>query len=46
VCQLTITREDTGQQLYLNAWVTNYQIDADNVTTIAQYRPFSLENRK
>ena len=35
-CELTITREDTDQQLYLNSWVTNYQIDADNVTTIAQ----------
>ena len=34
--ELTITREDTGQQLYLNSWVTNYQIDDDNVVAIAQ----------
>jgi hypothetical protein len=33
-CELTITREDTGQQLYLNAWVTNYQIDEANVAAI------------
>lgn len=35
-CELTITRADTGQQLYLNSWVTNYQIDDDNVIDIAQ----------
>jgi hypothetical protein len=35
-CELTITRADTGQQLYLNAWVTNYQIDDDNVAAITQ----------
>ena len=35
-CELTITREDTGQQLYLNSWVTNYQINTDNVVAIAQ----------
>jgi hypothetical protein len=35
-CELTITRPDTGQQLYLNAWVTNYQIDDDHVVAIAQ----------
>jgi len=35
-CELTITREDTGQQLYLNSFVTNYQIDEANVEAIVE----------
>lgn len=35
-CELTITRADTGQQLYLNSWVTNYQLDDNKVIDIAQ----------
>jgi hypothetical protein len=35
-CELTITRADTGQQLYLNSWVTNYQLDDEKVIDIAQ----------
>ena len=35
-CELTITRADTGQQLYLNSWVTNYQLDDKKVIDIAQ----------
>jgi hypothetical protein len=33
-CELTLTREDTGQQLYLNSFVTNYHIDEDTVEAI------------
>jgi hypothetical protein len=35
-CELTITREDTGQQLYLNSFVTNYHIDQDTVEAIVE----------
>lgn len=35
-CELTITREDTGQQLYRNSFVTNYHIDDDNVEAIIE----------
>jgi hypothetical protein len=35
-CELTITRADTAQQLYLNSWVTNYQLDDEKVIDIAQ----------
>jgi hypothetical protein len=35
-CELTITREDTSQQLYLNSWVTNYHLDEDNVAAIVE----------
>ena len=35
-CELTISREDTGQPLYLNSWVTNYQINEDNLVALAQ----------
>jgi hypothetical protein len=34
--ELTITREDTGQQLYLNSFVTNYHLDEDNVEAMVQ----------
>lgn len=33
-CELTITRQDTGEQLYHNAFVTNYWINEDNVEAI------------
>jgi hypothetical protein len=35
-CELSITREDTGQQLYLNAFVTNYLLNEDNVEAIVE----------
>jgi hypothetical protein len=35
-CELTITREDTGQRLYLNSFVTNYQIDEANVEAVVE----------
>lgn len=35
-CELTITREDNGQQLYLNSFVTNYELDQDNVAAIVE----------
>jgi hypothetical protein len=35
-CELSIIREETGQQLYLNSFVTNYQIEADNVEAIVE----------
>lgn len=33
-CALTITREDTSQQLYLNSFVTNYHLDQGTVEAI------------
>lgn len=33
-CELTITRQDTGEQLYHNAFVTNYWINENNVEAI------------
>jgi len=33
-CELTITRQDDGQQLYHNAFVTNYLLDHDNVVAV------------
>lgn len=35
-CELTITRQDTGQQLYLNSFVTNYLLDEDTVEAIVE----------
>ena len=35
-CELTITREETAKQLYLNSWVTNYQLNEDNVEAIVE----------
>lgn len=33
--ELTITREDTGQVIYHNAWVTNHHLAAHNVAELA-----------
>ena len=35
-CELTITREETGQQLYLNSFVTNYHLTENNVEAIVE----------
>lgn len=34
--ELTITHEDTGKQLYHNAWVTNHRVRLKNVTRLAK----------
>lgn len=35
-CEITITREDTGEQLYHNSFITNIEITAENVADIAK----------
>lgn len=35
-CELTISREDTGEQLYHNSWVTNFELDDFIVKEVAQ----------
>ena len=35
-CELTITREDTGEQLYTNAWITDFEVSQTTVEAIAR----------
>lgn len=35
-CEITITREDTGQQLYHNAFITNHELVRSNVVPIVR----------
>lgn len=35
-CEITITREDTGKQLYHNAWATNHKLSHSNVVPIVR----------
>ena len=35
-CEITITREDTGQQLYHNAFITNHSLNRSNVVTVVR----------
>jgi hypothetical protein len=35
-CALTIVRTDTGEQLYHNAWITDYTLNETTVVTIAR----------
>lgn len=35
-CELTITREDTGKELYHNSFITNHKINAANVIPIVR----------
>jgi hypothetical protein len=35
-CEVTITREDTGRQLYKNSFTTNLQLNANNVALIVR----------
>jgi hypothetical protein len=35
-CEITITREDNGQRLYHNSFITNHQLSADNVVPIVR----------
>jgi hypothetical protein len=35
-CELTITRADTGAQLYLNAWATDFEVHETTVEAIAR----------
>lgn len=34
--ELTITHEDTGEQLFHNAWITNHQVTLQNVALLAK----------
>jgi hypothetical protein len=34
-CEITIFREDTGKQMYHNAWVTSHPVTADTVVEVA-----------
>lgn len=33
--ELTVSRDDTGKQLYHNTWVTNHEVTKDNVSALA-----------
>jgi hypothetical protein len=35
-CEITITREDTGKQLYHNAFITNHELEHSNVVPIVR----------
>lgn len=35
-CEITITREDTGKQLYHNAFISNHQLERSNVVAIVR----------
>jgi hypothetical protein len=35
-CEITITREDTGKQLYHNAFITNHELNRSNVVAIVR----------
>jgi hypothetical protein len=35
-CSLTVIREDTGEQLYYNAWVTDHALDETTVVAVAR----------
>jgi hypothetical protein len=35
-CALTIVRTDTGEQLYHNAWITDYTLNENSVVTVAR----------
>jgi hypothetical protein len=35
-CEITITREDNGQRLYTNSFITNHQLTAGNVVPIVR----------
>ena len=35
-CEITITREDTGEQLYKNAWITDFEVTQTTVEAIVR----------
>lgn len=34
-CEVTVIREDTGEQVYHNAWITSHELTADTVEDVA-----------
>ena len=43
--ELKISREDTGEQIYKNSWVTNHAVDANCVAGIAKRDGFDGKSR-
>lgn len=35
-CEVSVLREDTGEELYHNAWITDYELNEGNIRGIEQ----------